>query len=159
MNGHSNDRVLVTDGDRRQAIVAIRNLGHHGVDVTAGSSEWICPGGRSKYATGRLRSPSPDANEPRFVESLKEELRSRRYDALIPVTSPTVGHVVRNRDRLERHVRSRILPTRRCWTVSTRNGLSRPPGLPASPFRGRSRPRRSISISTRSRRRWATRSW
>ena len=96
-------RVLVLDAERRQGIVAIRNLGRHGIGVTAGSSAASCPGGFSKYATRRIQYPSPEDDEAAFLDALETELRTRSYDALIPVTLPTASCVVRNRDRLEPH--------------------------------------------------------
>ena len=102
--GETSGRVLVTDGEQRQSIVTIRNLGRHGIDVTAGSSAARCPGGFSKYATRSVRYPPPTADEG-FVESLERELRERSYDILLPIMPPTVLQVVRNRERLEPHAR------------------------------------------------------
>lgn len=97
------EHVLVTDVDRRQGIETVRSLGRRGIDVTAASSTLLASGWFSKYASRRLRHPDPAFDEPAFLDALERELRERSYDALIPVTSPTVGHVISNRDRLEAH--------------------------------------------------------
>jgi len=99
----STQRVLVTDAGRRQGIVTVRSLGRRELDVTAGSSKPLAPGGFSRYADRRIRYPSPTDDEVGFLEALEVELEERQYAALIPVTSPTVGPIVRNRDRLERY--------------------------------------------------------
>lgn len=98
-------RVLITDGERRQSIVAVRNLGRNGVDVTVGSAEPVCPAGLSKYASRRFRYPSPREDEDAFIETLERELRTCAYDAIIPITSPTVEYVVRHRERLDEFAR------------------------------------------------------
>jgi predicted ATP-grasp superfamily ATP-dependent carboligase len=99
------ERALVTDGERRQSIVAVRNLGRNGVDVTVGSDEPVCPAGRSKYASRRFRYPSPTDDEDAFLRALERELRTRSHDVLLPVTTPTVEYVVKHRERLEQYAR------------------------------------------------------
>lgn len=96
-------RVLVTDAERRQSVVAIRSLGRRGLDVTAGAATPLAAGGFSKYASRRFRYPSPTDDEGAFVDALERELARGDYDVLLPVTGSTVLPVVRNRGRLSEH--------------------------------------------------------
>ncbi|WP_101297649.1 carboxylate--amine ligase [Halegenticoccus soli] len=97
----TSQRVLVLETERRQGIVAVRNLGRHGLRVTAASDRHVNPGGLSRYAARRLRYPDPRTDESGFLDAVEAELRARDYDAVVPMTDVTVPTVVEHRDRFE----------------------------------------------------------
>lgn len=99
--------VLVLDANSLQGLAAIRNLGSHGLAVTAGSHERFDAGSLSKYTSHRLRYPSPTEETEEFLRTVERELMSREYDMLLPCHQSTVEIVVRNRDRFEPHA---VLP-------------------------------------------------
>lgn len=106
-------RVLVFDAERRQALVAIRNLGRHRIDVTAASTRRTCAGALSKYADRHVRYPDPKRDEAAFVRTVARELRTREYDMLLPMADPTVIAVVTHRERFEPHAAVPFLPYER----------------------------------------------
>ncbi|MFD1598149.1 ATP-grasp domain-containing protein [Halobellus rarus] len=113
MSDESAGRVLVLETHRRQGIVAVRTLGRHGLEVTAGSDERLNSGGFSRYASRRFQYPHPRLGETAFVDALERELTERQYDMLLPLTAVTVPSVVRNRERVEAHTTLPFLPFER----------------------------------------------
>ena len=96
-------RALVFDAERRQALVAIRSLGRHGIDVTAASGLRMNAGAASKYADRSIRYPRPQDDRAAFVDRIEREIREQEYDMLLPIANPTVIPIVEARDRLEPH--------------------------------------------------------
>lgn len=94
-------RVLILDATARHALVAIRNLGQHGLSITAGSESRYNAGSMSKYASRRLRYPSPVSDTEAFVQTVERELVAREYDMLLPINQSTVEAVNENRVRFE----------------------------------------------------------
>ncbi len=78
-------RALVTDAARGAAITIIRSLGAGGLDVIAADSEARSPGFLSRYASERLRYPSPRIDPEGTVESLLRTAADRRVDLIVPV--------------------------------------------------------------------------
>ena len=96
-------RALVFDAERRQALVTIRSLGRHEIDVTAASSLQMCAGAASKYVDRHVQYPRPQDDQAAFVDRVEQEVRERKYDMLLPLADPTVIPIVEARDRLEPH--------------------------------------------------------
>jgi predicted ATP-grasp superfamily ATP-dependent carboligase len=78
-------RALVTDAARGSAITIIRSLGAEGLDVIAADSDGRSPGFLSRYASERLRYPSPRIDPEGTVESLLRTAANRRVDLIVPV--------------------------------------------------------------------------
>lgn len=97
-------RVLVLDAERRQALVAIRSLGRHGIDVTAASNLRRSAGAASKYADRHVRYPDPQADPAGFLDRIEREVAARAHDVVFPLADPTVLPIVEGRDRLAPHV-------------------------------------------------------
>jgi predicted ATP-grasp superfamily ATP-dependent carboligase len=79
-------RVLVTDAGLGSAISIIRSLGQKGWNVIAADDDGRSPGFHSRYASDRLRYPSPEESPDRVVEVLVRAAHERQLDLLIPVT-------------------------------------------------------------------------
>jgi len=78
-------RVLVTDASRSAAIAIIRSLGLRGLHVTASDSEGRSPGFYSRYASARLRYPSPRTDPEGPVRTLLRAAEQHRIELVIPV--------------------------------------------------------------------------
>jgi len=102
--------VLVLNAHARHALVAIRQLGTRGLDVTAGSSVRWNPGRFSKYADRHVRYPAPGDDPDGFVCAIERELAEREYDMLLPINEETLETVVKNRSRFEQHTNIPFLP-------------------------------------------------
>lgn len=103
-------RVLVLDANTRQSVVAIRQLGRHGLAVTAGSGARVPAGALSRHADRHVRYPDPRSEPTRFLAAIEGELRSREYDMVLPITDATVIPVVEHKRRLEAHTTVPFLP-------------------------------------------------
>lgn len=95
-------RALVLDANSRQGLVAIRSLGRHGVEVTAGSTKYLPAGALSRHSSHHVRYEDPRANPDAFIDSIETELGRRKYSMLLPLTEQTVIPVVEQKSRLER---------------------------------------------------------
>ncbi len=112
-------RVFVTDGSYRNALAAVRALGHDGFAVTAGERDHV-PATRvvsfwSRHCKQRFRYPDPIAETQRAVEVLSDHFKRERYDAAIPVGLDMVELFVRNRERFDVPL---LLPTSQSFAVA-----------------------------------------
>lgn len=106
-------RVLILDANARQSLVAIRQLGRHGVSVTAGSTARLAAGALSRYTDRHIRYERPRTETDAFIDTIERELRSRPYDMLLPITDATVIPIVKHKQRLEEHAAVPFLPYHR----------------------------------------------
>ncbi len=75
----------MTDAARGAAITIIRSLGARGLDVIAADFEGRSPGFLSRYASGRVRYPSPRTDPAGTIESLLRTASAHRVDLIVPV--------------------------------------------------------------------------
>jgi len=78
-------RVLITSGDARTCLAAVRSLGRNGIEVKVGDQERMPLAGFSRYCRGVVRYPSPRKDPERFLAFLGSHLREERYDVVMPV--------------------------------------------------------------------------
>lgn len=97
-------RALVLNAGKIQSLVTIRSLGRKGISVTAGACHRPTPGGFSKYADRQFIYPVPRERPAAFVAALADEVRTRKYDAVLLSDDDTAAAVVENRDLLADHV-------------------------------------------------------
>ncbi|WP_410767570.1 ATP-grasp domain-containing protein [Haloferax sp. DFSO60] len=97
------NRVLVLDTNLRQGLVTLRNLGQHGIEITAGSTTDLNPGAYSKYATRSLCYPSPLTDEVGFADAIEAELRAREYDMVVGLGNATIPALTKHRERFEQY--------------------------------------------------------
>jgi len=111
-------RVLVTDGETKKALAAVRALAATADEVGVASRFPVSVGGASRFADRRhwLHEREPGA----LVAALNR-LGERGYDHLLPVAGRTFEMVSEHRDRLAFPV-ERILPDREAM----RTALSKP---------------------------------
>jgi predicted ATP-grasp superfamily ATP-dependent carboligase len=93
-------RVLVTDGDTRPALAAVRALGRSGHEVVVAGDRLPCLASASKYATAIERVPSPVIDAPGFEAALIELVRRRRVEVVLPITEVSTLLVTENQQRL-----------------------------------------------------------
>lgn len=102
--------VLVLNAHARHGLVAIRQLGSRGLDVTAGSSVRWNAGRFSKFANRHVVYPDPDDDPGGFVRAVERELAERSYEMLLPINEETLELVVKHRARFEQHATVPFLP-------------------------------------------------
>jgi predicted ATP-grasp superfamily ATP-dependent carboligase len=119
------ERVLVTDGNQRSALAAVRALGRAGIDVIVGETETPSLAGRSRYAARAFRYPSPFDDEHGFVDAIERTAAETRADLILPMTDITSAVLAEQRDRLERYARVAVADPQAFWRASDKVALHR----------------------------------
>ncbi len=97
--------VLVTDGNSRATLAVVRALGRAGIPVTVGEEAPTSLAGRSRFSTGTVCYPSPWREPEAFQTFLREEVRKRGYELLLPMSDVTVWLVAQAQESLRHSVR------------------------------------------------------
>jgi predicted ATP-grasp superfamily ATP-dependent carboligase len=79
-------RILVTDGDNRSALAAVRSLGRAGHEVFSACDFLPTLCSTSRYCSGKDTYPSPVVDPLGFVHAVHEIVRRRAIDLLMPMT-------------------------------------------------------------------------
>lgn len=78
--------VLVTDGEQRSALAAVRALGRRGHHVFVCSKNGRSIAGASRYATTDRRAPSPLSDPAGFARVLRALIEEWRIEVLLPMS-------------------------------------------------------------------------
>src|SRR5947209_4563021 len=104
-------RVLVTDGETRACVAAVRGLADARLAVvSAAPLGQIAAAHWSRAVAERIRTPDPLADEVGFVDSLERAVRDRDIAAVMPGGDASLLAVSRGRARLEAHARLGLPP-------------------------------------------------
>ena len=82
--------ILITDGEQRAALAAVRSLGRAGHQVMVCSSRSRSIAGASRYAGDSRRVPDALHDGPAFVAAIREILREDDIDTILPITEPSL---------------------------------------------------------------------
>jgi predicted ATP-grasp superfamily ATP-dependent carboligase len=93
-------RVLVTSARLPHALGVIRKFGEQGHSVYATDTFSTAPGLRSNHVVEAIITPSPKFDTRPFVNAIKEIVRSRRIDLLVPCFEE-VFYLAKHRAELE----------------------------------------------------------
>jgi len=93
-------RVLVTDGEQRTALAVVRSLGRagHRSIVCAGSRRSLA--GVSRYVEAEAIVPSALEEPRRFVEAVRDVVRERQVEFVLPLTEAAMLALLPVRDTL-----------------------------------------------------------
>jgi len=97
-------KVLLTDGNFKHTLAAVRSLGKLGIEVTVLSHLSISISFYSKYCHNHVIAPDPE-KDPRFADFLLEYVKKNDVDVLLPVSFAAVMQVSRIRHELEKYVK------------------------------------------------------
>lgn len=105
-------RVLLTDGGSRQALTILRGLKKAGCHVTV-----LCPTRldvccASRFADEKIVDPNAAGSVDGFEAFLLEQLKTGKYDVLLPVAEITTDKVTRNEEEYGRYARLACAPRR-----------------------------------------------
>ena len=96
------ERVLITDGEQRAVVAAVRGLARAGYAVTVAASSRPAAAHWSRDCARRLCTPSVAADRGAgLVEAVRRELEREQYAALVPGTDAALRAFSRHRDELE----------------------------------------------------------
>lgn len=101
-------RILVTDGDYRQALSVVRSLGMRGFVVDVISHKKKALSFYSRYCRQAIVAPHP-IDELAFSDHLLQIVQRHKYDVILPVGGLSCRALSRHRGPFERHARL-ILP-------------------------------------------------
>jgi predicted ATP-grasp superfamily ATP-dependent carboligase len=87
-------RVLVTDGEQRAALAAVRSLGRAGHQVSVCASTDRCLAGASRFAKDRHVAPNPLDDPAGFVDSVARLCRELEIDVLLPITDAALEGIL-----------------------------------------------------------------
>lgn len=92
--------VLVTDGDLRSGLAAVRSIGKHDSHVISGSSSHLATSFFSKYVDERVVYPSPETRPKEFVSFIADILRERGdIDVVLPIGQESTVLLAEHRKR------------------------------------------------------------
>jgi predicted ATP-grasp superfamily ATP-dependent carboligase len=99
------ERILITDGETRAVLAAVRGLHAAGFEVAVAAAESVRPAPAlwSRGAADRLLVPHPLEHEAGFVGALERALASSRFALLMPGSDASLLAISRARGRLEGH--------------------------------------------------------
>jgi predicted ATP-grasp superfamily ATP-dependent carboligase len=93
-------RVLVTDASYKNALCAIRSLGHHGATVVVADTSSRAQGFFSRHAASRLTYPDPSSEAEAFVQVLLERA-GRGLDVILPIGYAATSALSRHRSAFD----------------------------------------------------------
>jgi predicted ATP-grasp superfamily ATP-dependent carboligase len=97
-------KVLLTDGNFKHTLAAVRSLGKRGIEVTVLSHLSVSISFYSKYCRHRVIAPDPE-KDPRFADFLLDYVKKNHVDVLLPISFAAVIQVSRIRQELEKYVK------------------------------------------------------
>jgi predicted ATP-grasp superfamily ATP-dependent carboligase len=115
--------VLITDGDQRSALAAVRSLGRAGMAAFAADESEINLASRSRYCRGGVSVPSPFMNERGFVEAVAEAVLRLGIDLVIPMTDISSAVLSEHREGMGTSARVAVADRAAFWRASDKNAL------------------------------------
>jgi len=95
--------VLVTDGEKRIALILIRSLGRKGLKIDVGSESFFSIGFSSKYCHKKTVYKDPKHYPEKFLEYLVKILNRKKFDCIFPVREHTTGIISKYKEELSRY--------------------------------------------------------
>lgn len=98
------DRILLTDGEQRSVVAAVRGLARAGYEVGVAAARTGVASHWSRSCSARYRLPDPWNDPAVFSLALSHLLRDGGFDALLPGTDASLLAISAYRAHLEPHV-------------------------------------------------------
>ena len=113
--------VFITNGQSRQSLAIVRALGQKGIKVTVGSHKRFNPAAHSRWASDKVRYPSPETNPEKFMSFMMDYLARNPHDVIIPTIDKTCDIVIEHLDQLSAHTKI-ALPARAVYEQARDKG-------------------------------------
>jgi len=97
-------KILLTDGNFKHTLAAVRSLGRRGHDVTVLSHLPGSIAAHSRYCSHHALAPDPE-RDPRFAGFLLDFVKENRFDVLLPVSFAAVMQSTGIRAELEKYLK------------------------------------------------------
>ena len=94
-------RVLITDGENRSSLAALRSLGRrqHQLFVTGSHASCICSS--SKFCYQYIKIPDPLRDGPGFISHLAQIISEFGIDVVLPMTEQSILRMNDDRSQFE----------------------------------------------------------
>jgi predicted ATP-grasp superfamily ATP-dependent carboligase len=115
-------RLLLTDGDQRSTLAAVRALGRAGYEVFVAESSAGSLASRSRQCRGTVVYPSPYDDESGFVEALSGAAGRLGIHLVLPMTDITSAVLAEHRDAFT-SARVAVPDSETFWRASDKNAL------------------------------------
>jgi predicted ATP-grasp superfamily ATP-dependent carboligase len=93
-------KILVTDGDTRSGLAAVRSLGQAGHEVIVATTQHPSLASASRFAAGHVIVPNPGADPAAFVHAVHAEIARRHIELVMPMTEVTTLLLAEKQDEL-----------------------------------------------------------
>jgi predicted ATP-grasp superfamily ATP-dependent carboligase len=117
--------VLLTDGDQRSTLAAVRALGASGLKVLVAEDGRTSLASSSRYCAGHVAYPSPYDDEAAFVRAITSAASRHRVDLIIPMTDITSAILSENGTALPPTTRVAVMDPDAFWRASDKIALHR----------------------------------
>lgn len=97
-------KVLITNARQRKTLAAIRSLGEKGIEVVACDEYKLAPAFYSKYCDKWKLYPGPKKYPNLFRDWLYKEVKSNKYDILIPMDDDVIENVLEIKEKLSKYI-------------------------------------------------------
>jgi len=94
-------KVLITDGENRSALAAVRSLGRKGHDVFVAGGRARSLAAASRYCKSGFQVPDPFLNRCAYGEAIKGIVNENKIDIVLPVTDQSIQLLSEIRSELE----------------------------------------------------------
>ncbi len=98
-------KILILDGMWNKTLAAVRSLGKRGFHVTVGEWTRFATSLFSKYCSRKVIYPSPVSAPDEFISWLLHEIKSNRYEMILPMELQTQMLLIKHRKEIEEHTR------------------------------------------------------
>ncbi|MFA6309052.1 MAG: ATP-grasp domain-containing protein [Clostridia bacterium] len=103
--------VLLTNGQQRKTLAAVRSLGKKGIRAIVSEETKFNPSGFSKYCTKSLKCPKITNGEEAYFMWLKDTIKKHGCDILFPMDDDTMNIAIKFRNELNEICKMYIPPT------------------------------------------------
>src|SRR6267142_1244980 len=97
----SMEKILILDGNARSALAATRSLGRRGIPVVVADEMKRTLSGSSKYCNESFTYPSPTADLPGFLSTVKAECSQRGIRVIFPMTEISMAAVLKHEEEFK----------------------------------------------------------
>lgn len=115
------ERVLLTNGQLRKTLAAVRSLGKRGISIIVAEETRFAPSMFSRYCDIPMTCPNPGKKPEEFYNWLLRTLKKYPCDVLFPMDDNTMEIVIKYRDELEKLCRIPI-PTTESYLIACDKG-------------------------------------
>ncbi len=98
-------KVLLTDGNFKHTLAAVRTLGKRGIEVTVLSHMRLSISFGSRYCAHTVIAPDPQRDPDGFSQFLLTYLKEHDFDVLLPISFAAVMQISKIRAELEKYVK------------------------------------------------------